>query len=871
MGETTHTVIDIPGYRILRQLGHGGMATVYLAIQQSVDREVALKVMSPHLLTDPNFGERFLREARIAAKLRHRHVVGVHDVGKHADLHYIAMEYLTGGPILRKDGQPRDVPFALRVTREIATALAYAHSKGFIHRDVKPDNILLRDDGSSALTDFGIARASDSATRMTRTGAVIGTPHYMSPEQARGKPVDGRADLYSLGVVLYELLIGRVPFQAEDSLAVGIMHITEAPPALPERLSALQPMLDVMLAKRPEDRYQTGDEMAQAIRAYEVAMAEGQLPSLLVPTPEQRDQILSQVPAFTPQPPRATTDVKPIAPEPPTARNPAVPRDVERAPARRREEMGPAPGRNEPSLGDVSSMVAQDAPRRGRAREQSSGWGWGRVFAVLLVLGGIGGAAWHYQDRIRALLPNTELNSLLAQADEAFRQGQLVGTSGVSALELYRQVQKQDADNAAALAGIRDVGHRLAQEARTAVAAGDLVKARERLGHARDILQGGQTIEQVELELRSAEGRSSNVTLLLEQAIAASAAGKLLGTEDSAAAYYQRVLTIDSSNGVAAKGLEDIVAGLQQQVKTAIAAKQYDAAEAAIADIERVRPGHASVPQLRGQVGDAKLALAQSIEQWLTRGEEQLRAGDLIVPPGNNAEQSFRKVLNLQPGNERARAGLSKIGAALLVQIDAAIEQSDLSAATRLLTRATGLGAPTAETNAARVRVRELRERLEIAAKETPITPDQAVRIEKFLADADTALARGDLNEPPGGNAYDLYRAALALDRKNARANAGLAALPARAKELFEKALVDARPNTARSYLDAFRDTSTDTATKADMTTRLARAFLSLGIKQVAEGQTAQASKSLIKARELSPGEPGIAELAARIQAAGGG
>ena len=271
-------MIEIPGYRIVRPLGRGGMASVHLAIQESVDREVALKIMSPALLADPNFGERFLREARIAAKLRHRHVVGVHDVGKVGDLHYIAMEYLTGGAILHKDGRPRDVAFALRVTREIATALGYAHAKGFIHRDVKPDNVLLRDDGSSALTDFGIARASDSATRMTRTGAVIGTPHYMSPEQARGKVVDGRADLYSLGVVLYELLVGRVPFTAEDSLAVGIMHITEPVPPLPDALSALQPMLEVMLAKRPDDRYQSGDEMAGAIREYELAIARGELP-----------------------------------------------------------------------------------------------------------------------------------------------------------------------------------------------------------------------------------------------------------------------------------------------------------------------------------------------------------------------------------------------------------------------------------------------------------------------------------------------------------------------------------------------------------------------------------------------------------------
>ena len=142
--------------------------------------------------------------------------------------------------------------------REIATALDYAHKKGFVHRDVKPDNILLRDDGSSALTDFGIARALDPAARMTQTGAVVGTPHYMSPEQARGRPIDGRSDLYSLGIVLYEMLVGRVPYQADDSLAVGIMHITEPVPVLPDSLAHLQPLISRMLAKQPEDRYQDG-------------------------------------------------------------------------------------------------------------------------------------------------------------------------------------------------------------------------------------------------------------------------------------------------------------------------------------------------------------------------------------------------------------------------------------------------------------------------------------------------------------------------------------------------------------------------------------------------------------------------------------
>lgn len=228
-------MIQIPGYRLLRPLGRGGMATVHLAIQQSVDREVALKIMSPALLADPNFGERFLREARIAARLHHRHVVGIHDVGLVGEHHYIAMELLAGGALLNGDGQPRGLAFSLRIVREVAEALAYVHDHGFVHRDVKSDNILLRKDGSAALTDFGIARANDLSGAATRT--VVGTPHYMSPEQARSQPVDGRADLYSLGIVLHELLTGQVPYTADDSVAIGIRHISDPLPRLPASLA----------------------------------------------------------------------------------------------------------------------------------------------------------------------------------------------------------------------------------------------------------------------------------------------------------------------------------------------------------------------------------------------------------------------------------------------------------------------------------------------------------------------------------------------------------------------------------------------------------------------------------------------------------
>jgi len=834
-------VIEIPGYRIVRQLGRGGMATVYLAIQQSVDREVALKIMNPALLADSNFGDRFLREARIAAKLHHRHVVGVHDVGKHGDLHYIAMEFLSGGPILGKDGQPSGVVFALRIVREIATALGYANAKGFVHRDVKPDNIILRHDGSAALTDFGIARASDSATRMTRTGAVIGTPHYMSPEQARGRTVDGRADLYSLGIVLYELLLGRVPFNAEDSLAVGIMHITEAPPRLPEALSALEPMMDVMLAKKPEERYQTGEEMANAIREYEVAIARGELPSLVDISREQGAQLLANLPtAILPPRERAIPIAAPPAPD---ARG----------------------QRADPQMGELSSIADEDRPRRAPPPPRSGAGRWLIMMVAVLGLGAAAAAIWINQDKLRDLLPDTELNSLLVQADQALSAGQLGGSEGKSALELYRAVLRQDQDNTQALTGVREVGNRLLVQARKALDDGDLDRARARAAEARDVLQGGAALDEIERALAERASRTTAIDALLEQAIAARDAGRLTDGEDSAAALFTRALASDPQSAIAQNGLDDIAAALALRGRELLAAGKLDEAEAVAAQIDAVRVGHAAVPELRAQVADARSRAAQAIENLLISGEAQLRAGALQAPANANARASFEQVLASDPQNARARAGISRVAAALLLAANAAIAARDVDAADRLLRQAQALGSPAGEVKLLRSRAREVRERIEIAAQRTALTPEQTTKLEGFLREADAALASGALNEPPGGNAYDLYRAALSLDRDNARAKAGLAAIAPRARILFDAALADRRPSAARIYLDAFADTARDTASKAAMGLALANAYAAQGERQLAAGQRDPATRSLQRAREFAADDPAVRALAAKL------
>ena len=831
-------MIEIPGYKILRQLGRGGMATVYLALQESVQRDVALKVMSPALTVDPDFGERFLREARIAAKLHHRHVVGVHDVGREGDYHYIAMEYLAGGPLLNKDGEPREVPFALRVIREIAMALNYAHAKGFVHRDVKPDNILLRDDGSSALTDFGIARASDSATHMTRTGTVIGTPHYMSPEQARGRPLDGRADLYSLGIVLHELLTGRVPYHADDSLAVGIMHITQPIPILPERLQALQPLLGRMLAKQPDDRFQNGAAVADAVEQIEIALARGELPELGEPDESYRREILG---ANTP------TQARPVTGTPPPAR--ATPS----------EGLG---YRAEPSLGRLDDIV-NEMPRRRLARdvEKRGGRAWLGIGIVLVVAAGV--AAWQFQGRLRALLPNTELNGLIARADKALADGKLVGTSHDSARELYEAARTLDPDNEQARQGLSKVGAKLLEQARLALTRNDLATMKADLDAANDVLGGGAEIEQLRAQLHAAETRSTATETMLAKADTALAAGKLVGS-GAAAELYQHVLDADATNALAANGLKKVGERLVEQARAALADGNVDLANQRIAELIQLAPNHAAIPELRGDVAKLHASDNEALDKTLNKADVQQHAGRIGGDDG--AIALFQGVLKKAPDNARAQTGLRRIAQALAAQANVALDESNAAKAERLLQQAEAAAPDSADLRGVRSRLRELREQADIAKQQPQVSPADQARIAGLLEEADKALIEGNLIEPPGDCAYDKYRAILRIDRDNAKAMAGLARIPGRAKELFEQT-VKADPRKARAHLDAIAQSDPGAAALPALRERLAGAYLDQADARLAQDRRAEAERALKAARELSPGNPRIAILEQKLAA----
>src|SRR5919198_4852432 len=268
MAVTGDTLIDsvFDGrYRIIRKLGAGGMANVYLAEDQELGRRVAIKILDDRHAADDSFIERFRREAKNAAGLSHPNIVSIYDRGEAEGTYYIAMEYLAGRSLkeLILSRGPTPIRIAIDYTRQTLAAIGFAHRHGIVHRDIKPHNVVVDSDGRLKVTDFGIARSG--ASQMTEVGSIIGTAQYLSPEQAKGAPVDQRSDLYSVGVVLYEMLTGTVPFTGDTPLEIAMKHLS----AVPEPPSKLRPEvphdLDLIvlraLAKDPAERYQSADEM----------------------------------------------------------------------------------------------------------------------------------------------------------------------------------------------------------------------------------------------------------------------------------------------------------------------------------------------------------------------------------------------------------------------------------------------------------------------------------------------------------------------------------------------------------------------------------------------------------------------------------
>src|SRR4051812_27330734 len=356
-------------YEIIEELGRGGMAMVYRARDRHLEREVAIKVLPFSLAFDAEFVERFQREARTAAQLEHPNIIPIYRVGRSGRVIYFIMKFLRGGSLSTVLGERRKLtpPEIRRLLVEAGSALGYAAQRGIVHRDIKPDNFMFDEFGQCVLTDFGIAKAA-SGQRLTGTGMSIGTPHYMSPEQARAQAIDGRSDIYSLGVVAYQALTGTVPYDGEDSFSIGYKHITEPVP-VPQLITAderrLFEVIKRMMMKDPADRYQSCEELVASIQGQPIAAAGSVRASVATVaagvSTGTASPVVGAAPLIVSQP---TTPL-----ESPLVNRRMTPRERRETPRR---------------VADRSLAM----------RSGSSSWAW--LWILLAVLGGVGGALYYF-------------------------------------------------------------------------------------------------------------------------------------------------------------------------------------------------------------------------------------------------------------------------------------------------------------------------------------------------------------------------------------------------------------------------------------------------------------------------------------------
>jgi len=593
--------IKIPGYRIERKLGQGGMAAVYLAIQQSFEREVALKIMSPLLNSDPSFTTRFIREARIVAHIHHASIVPVFDVGEHQPYHYLSMEYLPGGDLKQRILRGRcNTEQVMDVCIALCGALDVAHRKGFVHRDIKPENILFREDGTPVLTDFGIARAVDRGASLTVAGMLVGTPSYMSPEQVKGVELDGRSDLYSLGIVCYEMLTGTVPFRADSSMSVALKHLSEAIPPLPADLAVYQSFVNSLTARDRNDRFSSGAEAAQALRALH-GRANTSEATMLRPMPREITEQLRKPP--------------------------------------RRPILAPAMASVRAAAGRASSAVSRSWKERPRLPPLRTLWekvpkvpkvDWSRpavrwagaasLFAVVAALGTMlalrdGGASSTAQEiaddsAAVAVAATPPVQPVVPAATEPAPDTLLPPADDPAATEGQELVAATTPDAGTPVTDPAAVVPDPAAEAARKKQNAEIRKQR---------LAAQQRLKEIALEREAATRREQDeeVRNLLAAAKAAYAVGAVTQPAgDSAADRYRAVLKIRPDQPEARAGMERIINVLVTEARHAQSVGDPVALRKATSEIARLQPDHRQLPEL-----EVALAAVESSPSGRTRRE----------------------------------------------------------------------------------------------------------------------------------------------------------------------------------------------------------------------------------------------------------
>jgi serine/threonine-protein kinase PpkA len=777
--------IQIPGYEMLRPLGTGGMSTVYLALQRSLDRKVAIKIMrraGDSSSDDAIQAEkRFLLEGRMMAKLPHRNIVAVYDIVSNDTVAYISMEYLDGGTLSDRMKSGLALAEAVSVIVQIASALEFAHKHGVIHRDLKPANIMFRDTGTPVLTDFGIARMQDaSATRLTQTGMLVGTPTYMSPEQINGAAVDGRADLYSLGILFYELLTGNAPFRGDTPIAVLMAHLTQPPPPLPDEFRSFQVVLDQMLAKNRDERYAGMKEFTYDLKA-RLVQSDTLLTRLHVDPNETSSEQLRALGFSTSSPTgEGLRDASLLGRLPSTGRSNSM--------------SGAQSG------GRQVAVVKPSTPR----------WMWltAAVGVILIAIGiwlGIHGRGGLSKDEQQVV------NLRLEHAEQLAGTGNLLTPPDENAFAYVQKALQMDPENVKAQALIERIGRTLAEQAQQAMAAGKLDEAAELdnqalLVHPDDVAlrELGKTIAQARKTVQAGE----QLQKLLTNAEAARAANRIFG-EGSAYTILVQARALAPDDKEVSKRIDALIVQQLDVPRQALAAGQ---AATAVDELKKLEPFLASeraFSTLRGEVDSAlkKQQAEKTIAALLARGNDQLRAGHLDEPGGDNAYETLGELGKLVSDDRRVPEFASAIASALLADARKLDSGGQSPRALERLGLALRVAPGLSDAQALKTQIEQ-----RLGAR--------ATKLAQTLGAARQAIAEQRFVPPAADDAYAALGNVLALDPGNADAKLLLAELP---KRIVDAATVRAQTDAgaAAAMVDAARRVFVQNAPLDALSTKL--------------------------------------------------
>jgi serine/threonine-protein kinase PpkA len=655
--------VEIPGYEIECEIGRGGMAVVYRAVQQTLNRQVAIKVLTQDADDDQDFVQRFEKEGRFLAQMLHTNIITIYDIGVTQENQlFLSVEYLSGGTLKNRIKQGLSSDSAIEITKAIAKALAYTHERGVIHRDIKPSNIMFRQDGTPVLTDFGIARSFESKTVHTMAGLTIGSPGYMSPEQVMGETATIQSDLYGLGVVFYEMLTGRPLYEAGSPMAMMFKHLHDPLPILPKECAYLQPVVHQLIAKKIEDRYKSVAEFLRALNLvvsgdtgsqtklnmdiHNVSLVEfasskirhsfGKKSRLIGITVLAGFIVFLVISAYIFKSTKLSNDDGTLEPV-----------DHVEHPE------------SDQNLRDVATLLqwAESQLQAGHLTHESDQGSAEATYRRVLrldpgnaqALEGLQNIAGKYEKRAQQRL---DAGALQESLDE-IHQGLAVVPGHTGLMPLYGEVKRR----------INEVKAQQAQQEELRQRG---LQAEQFMGQAQDRLQEGSLevgLAYVEQGLLAVPNHPELLTLgvkikaqMADRQRQAEARQRQAQEAGRKAETVRRQREADEflASALAAQRKEEYAASLQQIEKGLALAPDHDGL---IRLRDRVRGQFATEQQRQAEQAQRE----QDIKALLEQAEKQLEAKRLTMPTGNNAEETYQQLLKLDPENAQARAGFGRI------------------------------------------------------------------------------------------------------------------------------------------------------------------------------------------------------------------